>query len=660
LLSRLGIIHFFYLLSSGIFAGVEAALDVLKKYWKHDQFRPLQHEIIQSVMQGHDTLALLPTGGGKSICFQVPALLLEGVCIVITPLIALMDDQVQQLKKRGIEAVAIHAGMSKNAIDIQLDNCVYGAVKFLYVSPERIQTELFIERVKRMNVALLAVDEAHCISQWGYDFRPSYLKIISLREIIPGVPCVALTATATKLVRNDIMDKLSFNKDRSSVFQKSFARPNLSFVVRKSENKEKRLLDILTKVKGSAIVYVRSRKGTQTIAEWLISKNISATFYHAGLVFEERARRQEDWIHNRSRVMVATNAFGMGIDKADVRIVVHVDLPENLESYYQEAGRGGRDGLRAYAVILYQEADGPNAVAKVEQSQPSIEFLKKIYQALSNYYQLALGSSNGESYDFDLQGFSEHYNAQTAEVYNALKRLEEAGLIQFNESYYSPSMLHLSMEKPALYAFQIANAHYDLTIKMMLRLFGGEVYSGFTKISEAYLAKALKVSYAEIVKQLNHLNELKVISYQPTKDKPQVTFIMPRQDAEKLPVDKQRLEARRKLVLDKIKAMIDYAVNSHQCRMQVIQHYFDEDAVELCGICDVCIARRKEENDSAFQHLRDEVLVLVKTEPLSIEQLEDKIAPLDQELFIDIVREMVDKGEIEYDGAWKLRLPITK
>jgi ATP-dependent DNA helicase RecQ len=323
---------------------LETPVSILKKYWQHSQFRPLQEDIVNAVLQGNDTLALLPTGGGKSVCFQVPALLLEGVCIVITPLIALMKDQVEQLKRRGILAVAIHSGMNRSEIDILLDNCVYGSVKFLYVSPERLQTELFIERARKMKVSLIAVDEAHCISQWGYDFRPPYLQITTLRELKPATPVIALTATATLVVKEDIMNKLAFRQP-AAVFQKSFARDNLSFVVRKTENKERKLLDILQKVKGSAIIYVRSRKATQQIAEWLSKRGISASYYHAGLEFEDRSRRQEEWIHNKSRVMVATNAFGMGIDKPDVRLVVHLDLPENLESYYQEAGRAGRDGI---------------------------------------------------------------------------------------------------------------------------------------------------------------------------------------------------------------------------------------------------------------------------------------------------------------------------
>ena len=619
----------------------------------------MQEDIINAVISGQDTLALLPTGGGKSVCFQVPALMMEGLCIVITPLIALMKDQVEQLNRREIQAVAIHSGLTRQAIDILLNNYIYGQVKFLYVSPERLQTEIFTVRVKQMKISMIAVDEAHCISQWGYDFRPPYLKIPALRELIPDVPVIALTATATALVRDDIMEKLAFRKNKA-VFQKSFARENLSFVVRKTENKERNLLDILTKVNGSAIIYVRSRKATVDIAGWLVKRKISASFYHAGLTFDERTNRQDEWIQNKSRVMVATNAFGMGIDKPDVRTVIHVDLPENLEAYYQEAGRAGRDGTRSFAVVLYQDADVLNLQTKLEQSQPTVEFLQKIYQGLANYYQLAEGSSEGESYDFDLQNFTERFGFHSTEVYGALKKLEEEGLILLNESYYNPSQLHIYLDNAKLYEFQIANERFDPLIKMILRLFGGELFSGFIKISEAYLAKAMKISTTEIIKQLQHLDELKVILYQPAKDKAQLTFVMSRQDAQKLPINRKRLDDRKKLLTEKMQAMKGYVENLHRCRMQLIQDYFNEITFQTCGICDVCIEKRKKENMVAFQGMREEVMVVLSKQALTIEQLEEKIAPTDPELFVDIVREMIDEGEIAYDKAWKLKKVIPK
>lgn len=636
---------------------MESPLSILHKYWRHDAFRPMQEEIIDAVLQGRDTLALLPTGGGKSICFQVPGMVREGLCVVISPLIALMKDQVEQLRSRGIPAVAIHSGMRKTEIDILLNNAIYGDTKFLYVSPERLQTELFMARFRQMNIGLIAVDEAHCISQWGYDFRPPYLKIASLREVYPDVPVIALTASATAQVQKDIVAKLAFKKDHA-VFRRSFARDNLSFVVRKTENKDHKLLDVLQKVKGSAIIYVRSRKATQEVARWLISKRIKSSFYHAGLTFEDRTRRQDEWIRNETRVMVATNAFGMGIDKPDVRLVIHLDLPENIESYYQEAGRAGRDGMRAFAVILFQDADISNLQLKVEQAQPQFEYLKVLYQSIANYYQLAMGSAAGESFDFDIHDFCERFKLHPVEVFNGLRKLEEEGLLQFNESFYSPSTIHASVDHTKLYEFQVANARFDPLIKMMLRLYGGEMFSSFIRIDEALLAKAIKVAPKEVVDQLTHLNELNILLYTPKRDKPQVTYVLSRQDAENLPVDRHRLAARRDLVLSKMKAMTAYVETTFRCRMQLIQEYFDEHTEETCGICDVCIEKRKQDNSIAYDEIRKEIVTVIRNNMFTIDQLEKQIAPKDRELFVDVVREMVDEGILAYDDVWRLRLKI--
>lgn len=598
-------------------------------------------------------MALLPTGGGKSVCFQVPALILDGLCIVVTPLIALMNDQVDQLRKRGVDAVAIHSGMTRREIDIYLDNCIYGKVKFLYVSPERLQTEIFQERVKQMSIALVAVDEAHCISQWGYDFRPPYLKIAYIRELFPEVPFIALTATATKDVQDDIVEKLLF-RIPYEVFRKTFARENLSIVIRKTDNKDKKLLEVLQKVKGSTIVYVRSRRATQEIAVMLRKRNISASFYHAGLTMEDRMQAQQDWIHDRVRVMVATNAFGMGIDKPDVRLVIHLDLPENLESYYQEAGRAGRDEKRAYAAIIFNDADISALQSKVEQAHPSLDYLKKVYQALANYFQLAIGSGEGESYDFDLHHFAERFHLHAGEVYNALKKLDEEGIIQFNESFYSPSQLRITVEPVKIYEFQVANASFDPLLKMLLRLYGGELYSGFVRISESQLARALKISVEELISNLKHLDELQVVIYKPVKDQPQITFVLPRQDADRLPVDIQRMKERKELIVSKMKSMVNFVSQSHHCRMLFIQDYFGEQSANECHICDVCVTKRKKENLAEASDLRSEVLLLLSKKVMSVEQLEEEIGPKDRELFIDVIREMVDEGEIAYDEVWRL------
>lgn len=634
---------------------METALSILKKYWGHAQFRTLQPEIIDSILKGHDTLALLPTGGGKSICFQVPGLQLEGLCIVISPLIALMKDQVENLKSRGVHAVAIHSAMSREEIDIQLNNCIHGDVKFLYLSPERLHTEIFIERVKQMNVGLIAVDEAHCISQWGYDFRPAYLQIVKLRELLPDVRMIALTASATPQVKDDIVEKLHFKKG-FNVFQKTFARDNLSFVVRKTENKEGKLMEVLKKVQGPVIIYSRSRKGTHELAQTLEKKGISSIYYHAGLTFEQRTDHQEQWIKNKKRVMVATNAFGMGIDKPDVRIVAHLDLPENLESYYQEAGRAGRDGKLAYAVVIYHDADVSTLQTKTKQSQPSIIVLKKTYQALANYFQLALGSGEGESFDFDLYNFCDRFELQPIITNNALRKLEEEGLLSFNESFYSPSVIRITIDKTRLYEFQIANEQFDPLIKMLLRLYGGQLFTDFTKIAEPYLAKGLNLRTGELITSLKHLDELKIISYKQAKEKPQITFILARQDAEKLPLNVKRLEERKTLIESKMKAMCNFVTVTHRCRMQLIQEYFGEETFQTCGKCDVCIEKKKKSSATETKSMRDEILNLVKSKLYTIDQLEKHIEPTDTGMFVDIVREMVDEGELEYDKVWRLKI----
>lgn len=628
------------------------ALETLTKYWGHSQFRSPQNEIIEAVLAKHDVVAILPTGGGKSVCFQIPTLMQEGICLVITPLIALMQDQVKQLKQLGIPAVAVHAGMHHREIDITLDNCVYGNIKFLYLSPERLQTDLFKARVVKMNVCLIAIDEAHCISQWGYDFRPPYLKIADLRESKPGVPFIALTASATRIVKDDIAEKLKLKVPE--VFQKSFARDNLSFVVRKTETKEKKLLVVLRKVPGPAIVYVRSRKSTMQLAAMLSKNGFSSTFYHAGLTHQERTARQEEWISNKTRVMVATNAFGMGINKPDVRVVVHMDLPENLESYYQEAGRAGRDGKRSYAAIVIHEVDVQALQNKVLQSQPEINYLKKIYQGLANHFQIAEGSSQGESYDFELEVFCKKFNFKSTEVYPALKKLEEFGLLEFNESFYRPSCLHISFDKKKLYEFQVANARFDLVIKALLRLYGGELYTDFTPISESQIAKMLKQSMATVKLELEQLHNLQVVVYEPINESPKITFVLARQDAERLPIDKKEYDRRRDLHLSKMEAIKNYAEQDHQCRMQVIQEYFDEVTYATCGMCDICIGKRKKENLVMLKDYEQQILYLLKQKPMTVEDLETAVDPTEKELFIEVVREMVDSAQIAYDEFWVL------
>jgi ATP-dependent DNA helicase RecQ len=626
--------------------------DILQQYWGYNAFRPMQEEIISSVLEGHDTLALLPTGGGKSICFQVPALMREGICIVVTPLIALMKDQVEQLKRRNIQAVAVFSGMNFREIDIVLDNCAYGAYKFLYISPERLKTDLFQERAKKMNIGLIAVDEAHCISQWGYDFRPSYLDIADFREIVPNVNIIALTATATTLVREDIQEKLLFRDGR--VFQKSFARSNLAYVVKWQESKDKKLVEALKNVGGSAIVYVRNRKRTREIAQFLMNNRINADYYHAGLTNQERSTKQDNWISGRIRTIVSTNAFGMGIDKPDVRLVIHMDLPENLEAYYQEAGRAGRDEKKSYAAILANEHDLKELEERVERSFPSVDFLKKVYQCLANYYKIAVGSNLLASYDFNIREFSSLYKLDMYETYIAIKKLENEGFVQLNESFFNPSKIFASGGKKALYEFQIAHAEYDVLIKNILRLYGGEILSGFVNISENQIAKLVNATEDTIIRMLEYLHKNEVIIYDQQKDKPQITFLTSRFDASKLPLDIKGYSERRRIEISKMEAVIGYVRNNARCRSLQLLEYFDEVSYLRCGVCDVCLEQKKVElSQQRFNAIREMVLKLIHEQP-NIEQILGKFKVSEKDQVLEVVRKMLDNREVRLTDSGKL------
>jgi ATP-dependent DNA helicase RecQ len=627
--------------------------EILKEYWGYENFRPMQQDIIESAVGGHDTLALLPTGGGKSICFQVPALAMEGICIVITPLIALMKDQVEQLKRRGINAVAIYSGLTRREIDIALDNCVFGHNKFLYLSPERLLTDIFIERVKRMNVNLVAIDEAHCISQWGYDFRPTYMQISELRLLLPKVPFIALTASATEKVKKDITEKLTLRNAR--IFQKSYERKNLSYSVLFAEDKEKKMLEILGNVKGSSIVYTRSRKRTVDIAAILKKRGINADFYHAGLSNEEREIKQSKWISGDLRVIVATNAFGMGIDKPDVRSVIHYELPENPESYYQEAGRGGRDEKKAYAVLLYQENDIRILQDKIASAYPSIDFIRRVYQSLANFFKIAAGSNSLQSFDFDSAEFERAYDLPRTETYYAIKRLESEGFLQLNEAYYSPSAIMMNLSGEELYKFQIAQASLDPFIKTILRMYGGGLYNNFISITENDISRQMQISTAEVIKTLQHLEKLNVLIYAQRKTKPQVTFLTHRYDAAKLPLDIKKIEARKNNDIEKSEAVIAYVKQKERCRSMVLLEYFGETVSHDCGICDVCVNKRKEkEKVDSYQLYRKAVFDHLGKTSMSLEKLVLEIDIKNKERILLAIREMLDNEEIQYNQAGDL------
>ena len=622
-------------------------IEVLKHYWGFNSFRPLQEEIIQSVLNGQDTLALLPTGGGKSLCFQIPALVKEGICIVVSPLVALMKDQVENLKSKGINAVAIYAGMGKREIDILLDNCIYGKIKFLYISPERLMSELVRVRISYMDVNLIAIDEAHCISQWGYDFRPPYLKISELREILPEVPVIALTATATAFVREDIVEKLAFKN--SKVFVQSFSRKNLSYVVFDLDDKYKKLMDIVTNVRGSGLVYVRNRRETSEVALFLQRNGIAADFYHAGLERDERSRKQEEWKRNQIRVMVATNAFGMGIDKPDVRFVVHLDLPESLEAYYQEAGRGGRDEHRAFAVLLANQSDQLALRAKYTDSFPAVEEIKKTYHYLGSYFQLAYGAGEGLNFNFDLADFCKRFKLGVIKTIAALKFLEHDDYITLSENIFLPSRVMFTAGNEDVYRFQIENAGYDPLIKTILRSYGG-MFDHYANIVESDIAKRLSISYNDVVRMLTNLQEMGLLSYLQQTDQPQLQFIRARVDLQHFDIDVKYIELRKKIQLEQINAVLAYA-ETPVCRSIQLLAYFDEPNADKCGVCDICLAEKKNEDLAELNDKIDfEIATLLQTGPHALDELVTAIKTGSDNEKLNQIRELLDAGKIKTDG----------
>lgn len=599
-------------------------------------------------------MALLPTGGGKSVCFQVPGLILEGITIVISPLIALMKDQVEQLKERGIKATAIYSGLNKTEIDIILDNCIYGDIKFLYVSPERLKTEIFKERARKMNISLIAVDEAHCISLWGFDFRPPYLEIPEFREIVPEAPLIALTATATADVQKDIIERLELKNPLQ--YSQSFARENISYSVRKVLNKKEKLLEIVQRIPGTGIVYVNSRKEAKEIAYYLIQHSISADFYHAGLGGQVRSMKQDAWIKGKLRIIVATNAFGMGIDKPDVRLVVHMEIPLSPEAYYQEAGRAGRDGAKSYSVILYHDKDADDLKKHVEVSNPSPEYLKRVYQSLANFLSVAEGASENASYDFDIREFCQHFEYKYRPAYFAIKKLETEGLIQLNEAFQNPSKVWVLLNKQDLYKFQIQHSKFDILIKTILRLYGGEMLSQLTKISEGQIANSLETNIESIVNSLRDLQNMGVVDYDEQKDKPQLLFLSQRYDAKNLPIDAKAIKKRMRNEYDKIDAMISYVRNSQRCRSQILLDYFGEASFLHCGICDTCLEQKHHDDVVHHSQYTEQILHILQEKPLYIEELIHEIEPEKEDEFQIIVREMIDKGQIRYNESWQITL----
>jgi len=558
---------------------------ILSRFWGHKEFRPLQEEIILSVLDGKDTLALMPTGGGKSITFQLSAMVMEGICIVVTPLIALMKDQVDQLHQRKIKAIAIHSGMSGYEIDVALNNCVYGGFKFLYVSPERLTTPLFRTRVRDMNVNLLAVDEAHCISQWGYDFRPSYLEIGVLREILEDVPVLGLTATATPDVCEDIQERLGFSQ--KNLMKKSFNRDNLDYLVVHTEDKQRELLRLAREIEGCGIVYVRNRKKCRELSDLLTAKGDSATFYHAGLKQALRDERQQAWLENKFRIMVATNAFGMGIDKADVRFVIHMDLPDGPEAYFQEAGRAGRDEEHARAILLYGPADNTRAAQRIATNFPGIPKVREVYKALCNYLQIPHGSGRGQQYDFEFGEFLHRYRFSAMVAHSSLQILSREGYIVLTDAFHNPSRIKFRVERDGLYNFQVKHGDFDGFIKLLLRSYSG-LFSQFVRIDESLLARRSGLPPKKVYAYLKSLSTRKIISYIPRKEIPVLTFLEERLDDKNLLISPERYNFRKERYEKRIGEMLRYASSKTICRNQFLLSYFGQLDTPRCGRCDVC------------------------------------------------------------------------
>jgi len=640
---------------------------ILKQYFGFDSFRSLQEEIINSILNGKDTLALMPTGGGKSLCYQVPALTKDGMCLVISPLIALMKDQVQNLRKKNITAYSIYSGMSRKEVIHTLKTVTNSNCKFLYVSPERLETNLFKEYLPAMNINLIAVDEAHCISQWGYDFRPPYLRIAALREELPGIPVIALTASATAEVQKDICEKLrppqippkeGLTKTLNdwNIFRQSFERPNLSYSVFNVDSKINKIIEVLTKVGGSAIVYCKSRKRTKEISELLHLQNISADHYHAGLTQEERNTKQENWINDKVRVIVCTNAFGMGIDKPNVRAVIHADVPDCLENYYQEAGRAGRDGKRSYAVLLYDDRD----IRELEQlttiRYPSLNDIRNVYQAVANYLQIPTGFEEGQYYDFDISDFLRKFKLNSHTVVYSLKALEQEDWLAFNDQIFVPSSVRFVTNKERLYEVERSHAAIEPIIKALLRSYEG-IFDQFTSISEIVLAGVLKTSAEEVKKQLFELHSFGIIEYQPQKDKPQLLLLKSRIKAEDVTINMSVYNQRKEKFHARTKEIIRFVKEEVECRSKLIGFYFGDDKIRSCGICDNCLRQKSVSlSKEEFEAINHRILNTIKYEALHTKDLLTKLNGIKKEKAWKVIEFLQAENKIEMNTAGWVRL----
>ena len=619
--------------------------EILKQYWGYDSFRDLQEEIITSIGEGKDTLGLMPTGGGKSITFQVPALAQEGICIVITPLIALMKDQVQNLRKRGIKALAIYSGMTRQEILTALENCIFGNYKFLYISPERLDTEIFRTKLRSMKVSMITVDESHCISNWGYDFRPAYLKIAEIRELLPGVPVLALTATATPEVVKDIQTRLNFRE--GNVFRMSFERKNLAYIVRKTDNKTKELLHILQRISGSAIIYVRNRRRTKEITELLTNEGITADFYHAGLDNAVKDLRQKRWQSGEVRVMVATNAFGMGIDKPDVRIVLHLDLPDSPEAYFQEAGRAGRDGEKAYAVILYAKSDKMTLHKRIVDTFPEKEYILNVYEHLQYYYQMAMGDGFQCIREFNLEEFCRKFKYFPVPVDSALKILTQAGYLEYTDEQDNSSRILFTIRRDELYKLREMGKEADALIQTILRSYTG-VFTDYAYISEESLALRTGLTRQQIYNILVTLTKRRIVDYIPRKKTPYIIYTRERLDLRFLHIPPIVYEERKARYEARIKAMEEYVTTENVCRSRMLLHYFGEKNEHNCGQCDVCLSNRASNDlsEKSYEELKRQILELLGQSPLTPAEIADKIKA-EKEDIGQVIRYLLDEDGLK-------------
>jgi len=622
---------------------------ILKQYWGYDNFRGIQEDIIRSIGEGRDTLGLMPTGGGKSITFQVPALAQEGLCLVITPLIALMKDQVRNLRERGIKATAIYSGMTREEIVIALENCIFGNYKFLYVSPERLDTEIFQIKLRSMHVSLITVDESHCISQWGYDFRPTYLKIADIRQLLPGVPVIALTATATPEVVSDIQQRLQFRQE--NVFRMSFERKNLAYVVRHTEDKESELLHILQRVDGSGIVYTRNRKKTKEISLFLNRNHITATFYHAGLNDETKDSRQKAWLKGEFRVMVATNAFGMGIDKPDVRVVIHADVPDSPEAYFQEAGRAGRDGMKAYAVLLFCARDKITLKQRVSDTFPEKSYIRKIYEDINFYYQMAMGDGRGCTFAFNIDEFCRNFKHFPVQTDSALKILTRAGYLEYTDEQDNASRIMFTITKEELYRIREQSEDTEKLLRILLRSYTG-LFTDYAYISEDNLSTRSGLSKQQIYETLLSLSRQHILHYIPAKKTPYIIYTRERQETERVYLSKEVYEDRKESYVQRINAMIEYAESENRCRSRMLLRYFGEKNEHNCGQCDVCLQQHQSGLKSGeFEAISQQLQALLKENPLSLQEIKDKMQVPENHL-MKVVSYLVSEEIIRQENGY--------